>query len=283
MLRQRIATILIVLPLFLAALLRLPAPYWALLTFLVTLLALWEWAGLAGLSSSGKIGYLGASVLLTSAYSALWASGAGLGMLQAPGSRWLLGFASVFWLVIAPAWMAGQWQPRNPLLLAFVGWIVVLPAWLALVELRAVGALTLLAFLLLVWVADIAAYFTGKRFGRAKLAPAISPGKTWEGVAGAFAAVTLYACIVARWPGLAGKEWALHGFAVIALFWLLTGLSIVGDLFESWMKRSCGYKDSGSLLPGHGGILDRIDALTATLPVAALVTLCLPALAAAAR
>jgi phosphatidate cytidylyltransferase len=282
-LRQRIATILIVLPLFLAALLWLPAPYWAVLTFLVTLLGLWEWAGLAGLSSIGKIAYLAASGLLSAAYGALWASGAGLGMSQAPGSRWLLIFASVFWLLIAPAWMAGQWQPRSPLLLAFVGWVVMLPTWLALVELRAVSPSTLLAFLLLVWVADITAYFTGKRFGRAKLAPAISPGKTWEGVAGAFAAVTLYACILVRWPGLAGKERALHGFGLVALFWLLTGLAIVGDLFESWMKRSRGCKDSGSLLPGHGGILDRIDALTATLPVAALVTLSLPTMAAASR
>jgi phosphatidate cytidylyltransferase len=126
-----------------------------------------------------------------------------------------------------------------------------------------------------VWVADIAAYFAGKRFGRHKLAPAISPGKTWEGVAGAVAGVVIYGLILC---------WAAHAYvlpitpifapglgvpAIVAMM-VLTGSSVVGDLFESWMKRGAGLKDSSRLLPGHGGILDRIDALTSTLPIAAL-------------
>jgi phosphatidate cytidylyltransferase len=117
-----------------------------------------------------------------------------------------------------------------------------------------------------VWTADIAAYFAGHAFGRHKLAPLISPGKTWEGVIGALAAVALYWSVITWFvPDFAGQLPA-------GLLWaaVLTAVSIQGDLFESWMKRLAGVKDSGSLLPGHGGLLDRIDALTSTLPLAAL-------------
>jgi phosphatidate cytidylyltransferase len=117
-----------------------------------------------------------------------------------------------------------------------------------------------------VWTADIAAYFTGRAFGRHKLAPQISPGKTWEGVAGALVAVMLYWSAIS-WglPGL-----SLHFAAGLVLVVALTGVGILGDLFESWLKRVAGLKDSGALLPGHGGVLDRVDALTSTLPLAAL-------------
>ncbi len=122
--------------------------------------------------------------------------------------------------------------------------------------------------LLVVWIADTAAYFAGRRFGRRKLAPQISPGKTWEGVAGAFAAVLIYGFAVSFALQPAANA---HDRIVMLIFILaLTVLSIVGDLFESWIKRGAGAKDSGSLLPGHGGILDRIDSLTAALPFAAL-------------
>ena len=113
----------------------------------------------------------------------------------------------------------------------------------------------------IVWIADTAAYFSGRHFGRHKLAPAISPGKTWEGVAGALVALALYAVAV----GL------LVGMPLLSLFVMIAGLlyvSVLGDLFESWIKRVSGMKDSGDVLPGHGGVLDRIDALTSTLPIA---------------
>jgi phosphatidate cytidylyltransferase len=139
---------------------------------------------------------------------------------------------------------------------------VLLPTWLALGYLREISPNLLLAILMVVWVADSAAYFAGRQFGKRKLAPAISPGKSWEGVWGALAGVTLFGAMAAV---LASASWWL-----IVAFWVMTVLSIVGDLFESWMKRVAGIKDSGAILPGHGGVLDRIDGLTSTLPAAAL-------------
>jgi phosphatidate cytidylyltransferase len=115
-------------------------------------------------------------------------------------------------------------------------------------------------------VADTAAYFAGRAFGRHKLAPHISPGKTWEGALGAMAGVTLYwAAVVLLAPSASGLT--VSGFGLVLV---MTAVSIEGDLFESWMKRVAGRKDSGTLLPGHGGVLDRVDALTSTLPLAAL-------------
>ena len=155
------------------------------------------------------------------------------------------------------------------------GWLVAWPTWFALVVLRETSPWLLLAIAALVWVADIAAYFTGKRFGRHKLAPAVSPGKTWEGVAGGMAGVVLYGAVLAgvahRWPTPITPFFMPAGglIAIVAIV-ALAAISIVGDLFESWMKRGVGLKDSSHLLPGHGGLLDRIDALTSTLPLAAL-------------
>ena len=151
--------------------------------------------------------------------------------------------------------------------LAVTGWVALVPCWYGVVVLHRSPAL-LLALLAVIWIADSAAYFAGRRFGRRKLAPGISPGKTWEGVGGAFAAVLLYALFLDRvvLPDVPG----LRGGAVFLLVTLMTALGIVGDLFESWMKRQAGVKDSGTLLPGHGGVLDRIDALTAAAPFAAL-------------
>jgi phosphatidate cytidylyltransferase len=132
----------------------------------------------------------------------------------------------------------------------------------------------LLALMAIVWVADTAAYFAGRRFGKRKLAPSISPGKTWEGVYGALIAVALYALALLPFAARAGYSGALLPAAATAwvvLVLLLAAVSIVGDLFESQLKRQRGVKDSGKLLPGHGGILDRIDALVAALPPAALI------------
>jgi phosphatidate cytidylyltransferase len=151
-------------------------------------------------------------------------------------------------------------------MLLIAGIIVLLPTWLALARLQQ-EPLRLLALLAVVWIADTAAFFTGKLFGKHKLAPSISPGKTWEGVAGAMVAVALYAWMVSAME-------SGHSIEVITgLFLAMTVLSILGDLFESWLKRAAGVKDSSNLLPGHGGILDRIDGVTAALPLAALLYL----------
>jgi phosphatidate cytidylyltransferase len=128
----------------------------------------------------------------------------------------------------------------------------------------------LLAAMALVWVADIAAYFTGRAFGKRKLAPAISPGKTWEGVAGAVVGVMIYGAVVLNFSPLAGNV-PLAAPLLVLLLLVLTAVSVMGDLFESLLKRQAGIKDSSNLLPGHGGVLDRIDALTSTLPLAALI------------
>ena len=185
--------------------------------------------------------------------------------LVTAGSRAALAaflIASLFWLIAAPFWLArGVSAQARPALVAS-GFIVIVPAALALALLP---AREVLAVLVLVWIADTAAYFVGRAWGRRKLAPAISPGKTWEGAAGGLVGALAYAIILAAFSDpVAWGSW-LAAAAVLA------AVSIVGDLFESAAKRQAGVKDSGALLPGHGGILDRIDSATATLPLAALL------------
>jgi phosphatidate cytidylyltransferase len=176
--------------------------------------------------------------------------------------------AIAFWFLVAPVWLWRGWHVRDWRILALTGWILIVPTWLALVRLQQ-WPWVLLAVLGVVWIADIAAYFAGHVWGRRKLAPAISPGKTWEGVAGAVLGVAVYHALVWHFGFSAVAPQA----AIAAMFLVvcLLPLSILGDLFESWIKRKAGVKDSGRLLPGHGGVLDRIDALTATLPLAAFV------------
>jgi phosphatidate cytidylyltransferase len=259
MLKVRILTVLLLLPLFLAALFRLPPMGWSLLMLGMVLIGAREWSKIADFSSFQGWVY----VLLT-----LF-----IGLLLLPESSRsanlaLYGMAFFFWTLLVPLWLRNQWRARQWPIMALIGWVVLIPTWLALVELRTLGPELLLGLLAVVWVADTAAYFAGRKFGRRKLAPSISPGKTWEGVAGAFLGVTLYGLAWNMWDGSAvlfssGLWWG------VLLLWLLTLFSILGDLFESWMKRVAGLKDSGRLLPGHGGVLDRIDALTAALPLAA--------------
>jgi phosphatidate cytidylyltransferase len=141
---------------------------------------------------------------------------------------------------------------------------VLLPALLAVVQLRQLGALALLALMAIVWVADITAYFAGRAFGKRKLAPSISPGKTWAGAYGAVAGVVGYGLAASAIVDLPGPA------VLIPVLVVLTVLSIVGDLFESLLKRQADIKDSSNVLPGHGGVLDRIDSLTSTLPLIAL-------------
>ena len=160
--------------------------------------------------------------------------------------------------------------------LAVAGWIVLIGAWVAIVQLQARSPWLVLAAMAIVWIADTAAYFAGRAFGRRKLAPQISPGKTWEGVYGGLAAVALYALALVPLAASGGFAGTVSPLAVIA--WVgcalaLAALSVVGDLCESLLKRQAGVKDSGRLLPGHGGILDRVDALLAAMPAAALLAL----------
>jgi len=146
-----------------------------------------------------------------------------------------------------------------------IGFLMIMPLWLALIFAKGANPWFLLGLLATIWIADTSAYFAGKNFGKHKLAPNISPGKTWEGVLGAFIGVTLFTAI------LYGSA-QVTNLAIFPLLWVVTALGVVGDLFESLIKRQFNKKDSGNLLPGHGGILDRIDGLLPSLPIAVLAT-----------
>jgi phosphatidate cytidylyltransferase len=177
----------------------------------------------------------------------------------------VLFIACAFWIVAVPAWLARGVKPEQRPALLVAGVIVLVPAALAMVVLGPAEALLVLG---VAWIADTAAYFTGRRWGRRKLAPSISPGKTWEGALGALIGAAAYAMMVAIF--FAGMQ-ATRMAVFIGAAALLVAVSILGDLFESAAKRQAGVKDSGALLPGHGGVLDRIDSATAVLPVAALL------------
>jgi phosphatidate cytidylyltransferase len=258
MLKTRILTALVLLPVMLSALFLFSDAGWAAFSWLIVLLAMWEFARMSGASRLANGVYL---ALATAVAAAWWRHGA-----AAPLAVHVLGL--VFWLLVAPLWLARRWALRDGWVARALGWIMLFPAWFALLEWRGDGAAAqgsrLLAVMGLVWVADIAAYFAGKAFGRRKLAPAISPGKSWEGVAGAVVAVAVYAVLVSR---LGWLDLALPGWVLLLLALPLTAVSIVGDLLESWFKRSAGIKDSSGLLPGHGGVYDRIDSLIAVLAV----------------
>ena len=259
MLKTRILTSIVLIPGFLAALFLLPDFYWSLLMLVLIGIGLWEWATMSRFSHWGKVAYVGMAALACTAV--IVSAGNDILYLQEYAIFWGILAAALFWLLIAPLWLTTRLKLKNIYALALVGWLVILPAWLALVSLRRIDPVLLLAVMMAVWIADTAAYFFGKRFGKHKLAPAISPGKTWEGVLGAWFAVTLYGVALTL-------AFNLDPWLIVAL-WGITVLSIIGDLLESLVKRQSEVKDSGSILPGHGGVLDRIDGLTSSLPLAA--------------
>jgi len=273
MLKTRVITALALLVVFLAALFWMPPIAWAAFAGLLVVPAAWEWAKLIRLQSGACILYVLAVVAVCAALFGLVAADALSGRL---GLAVYVG-ASLFWLIVVPLWLWRAWLPRARWLAALTGLLVLVPTWLALVELHKFGPLVLLLIMSVAWISDSAAYFSGRRFGRHKLAPSISLGKTWEGVAGAVLAVSLYAALwgfawQAYFPQLF-KSTRFGALGMLLFLWLLIAIGIYGDLFESALKRQAGVKDSGVLLPGHGGVLDRIDALTSVLPVAALVYL----------
>jgi phosphatidate cytidylyltransferase len=265
MLKTRIYTALVLLPLLLAALFYAPVAVWALLLLVMMLIGAWEWGGLAGWQRATRLAYaggLGAGALLL--WYVFFAGGP-----RMPGlGRVVFGASLLFWVAVVPLWLARGWRVRAPLALAVTGAILLLPTWLALLLLQAEPWM-LLMLMAIVWISDTAAYFCGKRWGRRKLAASISPGKTWEGVYGALVAVAVYFAVLSA-GGTVGHV-VLQGATGCGVFLLLTVLGMEGDLFESWVKRTAGVKDSGTALPGHGGVLDRVDALLASMPAAALL------------
>ena len=272
MLRTRVITAVLILLLLLGMLFLAPALVWAAFVLVIALLGCWEWSRMSGLGQAGQNTFLVLSGAMGGSFWLVYARAPEGYFMTAASVSFVV--AAIFWVVVAPLWLANKRRPGAGAC-AIAGWIVMWPTWFAFVVLRDVSPWLLLAIAAVIWVADIAAYFAGKRFGRHKLAPAVSPGKTWEGVMGALAGVALYGIVltlVARSQPtpISAIFDSAYGVPVVVAMLVLAALSIVGDLLESWMKRGAGLKDSSALLPGHGGVLDRIDALTSTLPVAAL-------------
>ena len=273
MLKQRVITAVIMLAILLPALFyKTPVPF-CLLALLLIGAAAWEWGRLNGLGTAASFGVCALGVM---ACGLAWYAG----LLEQPlPALWAVGGA--VW-VLAGGWLlragVAGW-PRVPRVLRLAAGLAALwLAWLAIAQARFVGIEFLLSVMLLVWTADVFAYFSGRAFGgrfsKGKLAPSISPGKSWEGVWGGMAGVVALALvwIFVGCDSLYSRLSQHHGIAMMLLALLfLAAMSVVGDLVESLVKRSAGVKDSCGLLPGHGGVLDRIDALLPTLPLAMLL------------
>lgn len=278
MFKQRVLTALLLAPLALMAVFYLPLGGFALFVSLAFILGAWEWSGFCGLANRlarGIYTVLTAALLLTLyllqpvALQTLFADTLTLTLVLAGVIWWLLAVVLVLTYPRSQRFWAGRdW------LKALMGWLTLLPAWSALVFVRGLdypqaeftGAWLLFGLLGLVWAADIGGYVVGKPFGKHKLLPKVSPGKTLEGMLGGMALVLLLVSAVGYW-----KNWPsdMPYWYLAAI--IITGLSVFGDLTESMFKRAAGKKDSGAFLPGHGGILDRIDSLTATAPLYALI------------
>jgi phosphatidate cytidylyltransferase len=269
---QRIATTAALVPVVLAALLLMPPRAWALATLVIVAAAASEWARLARAGRGVEVAFVAVVVVLGLALLYVDALGFEHGWPDALVVM-VCGAAALFWIVIAPAWLARGWSTAHPVAMMPIGALVLIATWIAVVELQARSPWLVLAAMAVVWIADTAAYFTGRRFGRRKLAPRISPNKSWEGVWGGLAAVALYSLALSPWApeaGYAGSRGPASLAAFVLLAVALAAISVVGDLYESLLKRQAGVKDSGTLRPGHGGVLDRIDALLSAMPVAAV-------------
>jgi phosphatidate cytidylyltransferase len=271
MLKQRVITALVLLAVLLPTLFARAAWPFALLTLLGFSAAGWEWSRLNGAAGSA----IALAVALGAACAAAFWAGWGA---AAPAAAWW--GATLVW-VLGGAWLLRSgtvaWPQLPKGLRIAIGLVLLWTAWLALVNAKAIGVNFILSVFCLVWAADIAAYFGGRAFGRRKLAPSISPGKSWEGVwSGMVGALLLAVLWLLVERALAVDSKSLYdalrdrfNVVVIALgVMFLAAMSVVGDLFESLVKRSAGAKDSSRLLPGHGGVLDRIDALLPVFPIA---------------
>lgn len=265
MLKARVITALILVTGLLAALFLLPRIGMVAIFTAIAAIAAWEWAGL-----------LKAGVYMRWLYGlATWLPCVALFATGMPETllAGIWGLAAIFWLLLVPLWFRQRWTLQANLGGFLVGWLLLIPCWAGMVTLHARNPWLLLAAMALVWIADIAAYFSGRAFGKHKLAPSISPGKTWEGAAGAGVAVLVYGLVLSSATGRLEQMAASQILLAILGLLLLTAVSILGDLFESLAKRQAGVKDSSALLPGHGGVLDRIDSLTSTLPLVGLAAM----------
>ncbi len=276
MLLQRILTALVLAAVAISAIFLLPILYFYLFIAVIVLIAAWEWTNLSEINNvPGKLGFM-LLLIVPMLGITFWTQLLELTsqIFEWPEVKEYSG--ALEWLVIAPVifWvmmmvlirkvpeglLALELKKRSKI---FLGWFVLLSAWMFLTKLRAYyGGGAAMYFLALIWLADIAAYFSGKKFGKEKLAPEISPGKTVQGLYGAIISAIICAAILALYYGY--PMMIATDFALLSILTVL--VSIYGDLFFSLVKRKSGVKDSGSLLPGHGGVLDRIDSVIAAAP-----------------
>lgn len=262
MLKQRVLTALVLLPIALAGFFWLQGGAFALFVGAVVVLGAWEWARLSGwTTAASRIGY---AVLVTLLLLVLHGVPLLAPVLLVVGVLW---WGAATLLVLSFPDSAQYWSGRATR--AVIGLLILLPAWQGLVMLKQWPESTwlIIGVMVLVWAADIGAYFFGRALGKRKLAPQVSPGKSWEGFMGGMLVSLLITLVVAT-----TRDWTA-GQAVLALVGaaLVVAISVVGDLTESMFKRQAGVKDSSNLLPGHGGVLDRIDSLTAAVPVYAML------------
>jgi phosphatidate cytidylyltransferase len=273
-LKQRLLTIAILLPLFVWSVVVLPTRYFAVLIAFIVLIAAWEWTSLMRLEAwNHRLAYL--ALVLVTMLSCTW-------LAMIPGVRQLILSCAVLWwlwsLMLIRQYESNprqlQWLVADakkghfhpPWLLGMLGLVVLVPAWLSLLILHGSalpGNALVLLLLSLVWAADSGAYVAGRLWGKKKLAPHVSPGKTWAGLYGGLMAGTAVIVIGGLWIGFGWKTQV----SLILLGLVAVLFSVIGDLFESLIKRIAGVKDSGHLLPGHGGVLDRIDSVTAAAPL----------------
>lgn len=277
MLGKRLLTAAVLIPLIVWTVLVLPTRMFAAVFAVVVVMGAWEWAGLIGIASpSRRLMYV---VVVTAALvGSLW-------LMSFPAGIYVILTAAALWWILAlflikqfsvelqaamgRSERSGLRYFRSKWLLGVVGSLVLVSPWFSMVLIHGMapsGGPLVLMLLVLIWGADSGAYFAGRSWGKTRLAPSVSPGKTWEGVYGAL--------VISAAVAVAGGFWLELGWAMqvtlVLLSFLTVLFSIVGDLFESAIKRLAGVKDSGQLLPGHGGVLDRIDSLTAAAPVFAL-------------
>ena len=273
MLKQRVITAIVLLAILLPALFASTAWPFALVTLVLIGAAGWEWGRL---NAAGGLSIVLGGLLAAACAGALW------GTRSTPVPPLLWWGATAAW-VLGGTWTLRAGPPAWPTIPAALRWllglVLLFTAWLAMAQARSIGVNFILSVMCLVWVADIAAYFGGRRFGKRKLAPAISPGKSWEGVASGMLGALLLAALwiaIDRSGTVAVDSASLYSrvferlgvVGLVLVVALLAAMSVVGDLFESLVKRSAGAKDSSALLPGHGGVLDRVDALLPVFPIA---------------
>ena len=260
MLMSRIFSAAIMLIIFLSSMFLFSGRFFTFVIYIVSLLALYEWSKLLHFKSHEKNIFLAISLFFIYLID---------NHLSYDDARSILIGASIFWICIAPLFLIYKIHLKNFFLSSLIGWMLVMPLIISLNYLIQLSPWAVLLVLTTIWLADSGAYFFGKQFGKRKLAPLISPGKTWEGFIGALFIVSLFS-ITLTYFGF------VHSYASILFFNLILLLSVEGDLFESYIKRMAKVKDSGDLIPGHGGVLDRIDSLCSSLPLATLILISPP-------